>query len=219
MGASCQFSPRKTDNAGFTKFSSVRSKRVFVGVREKVSEFLGFLGIFGDSFCRSPFRPFLKFIRGRPGKPNQKKGQNEKFMNFAHFCEFWCFSLGKQARFTLNFCSGMPLRKVHELPFLWFGLPGPLLILETFLAILGLKCARKMLLQTTTRESHRRKSAGIAMLASLAVMISSIGNFKFLGWGGGRNGRGGGDSTPPREVQCFSTALLLNEASEKRHEL
>ena len=31
------------------------------------------------------------------------KGQNEKFMNFAHFCEFWCFSLGKQARFTLNF--------------------------------------------------------------------------------------------------------------------
>ena len=27
-----------------------------------------------------------------------------------------------------NFCSGMPLRKVHELTFLWFGLPGPLLI-------------------------------------------------------------------------------------------
>ena len=66
-------------------------------------------------------------IRSRPGKPNQRKGKNEKFMNFAHFCEFWCFSLGKQARFTLNFCSGMPLRKVHELTFLWFGLPGPLL--------------------------------------------------------------------------------------------
>ena len=64
----------------------------------------------------------------RPGKPNQRKGQNEKFMNFAHFWEFWCFSLGKQARFTLNFCSGVPLRKVHELAFLWFGLPGPLLI-------------------------------------------------------------------------------------------
>ena len=59
-------------------------------------------------------------IRSRPGKPNQRKGQNEKFMNFAHFCEFWCFSLGKQARFTLNFCSGMPLREVHELAF--FGL-------------------------------------------------------------------------------------------------
>ena len=27
---------------------------------------------------------------------------------------------------TSNFCSGMPLRKVHELTFLWFGLPGPL---------------------------------------------------------------------------------------------
>ena len=66
-------------------------------------------------------------FRSRPGKPNQKRGQNEKFMNFAHFCEFWCFSLGKKARFTLNFCSGMPLRKVHELTFLWFGLPGPLL--------------------------------------------------------------------------------------------
>ena len=66
-------------------------------------------------------------LRSRPGKPNQRKGQNEKFMNFAHFCEFWCFSLGKQARFTLNFCSGMPLRKVHELTFLWFGLSGPLL--------------------------------------------------------------------------------------------
>ena len=67
------------------------------------------------------------WIRSRPSKPNQRKSQNEKFMDFAHFCEFWCFSLGKQARFTLNFCSGMPLRKAHELAFLWFGLPGPLL--------------------------------------------------------------------------------------------
>ena len=67
-------------------------------------------------------------FRSRPGKPNQREGQNEKFMNFALFCEFWCFSFGKQARFTLNFCSGMPLPKVHELTFLWFGLPGPLLI-------------------------------------------------------------------------------------------
>ena len=30
-----------------------------------------------------------------------------------------------------NFCSGMPLGKVHELAFLWFGLPGSLLIGET----------------------------------------------------------------------------------------
>ena len=73
--------------------------------------------------------PLLSLFRSRPGKPNQKKAQNEKFINFAHFCEFWCFSLGKQARFTLNFCSGMPLREVHELTFLWFGLPGPLLSL------------------------------------------------------------------------------------------
>ena len=32
-------------------------------------------------------------IRSRPGKPNQRKGQNEKFMNFAHY-DFWCSSLG-----------------------------------------------------------------------------------------------------------------------------
>ena len=69
----------------------------------------------------------LAIVRSRPGKPNQRKGQNEKFMNFAHFCEFWCFSLGNQARFTLNFCSGMPLRKVHAPTFPWFGLLGRLL--------------------------------------------------------------------------------------------
>ena len=33
----------------------------------------------------------------------------------------------------MNFCSGMPLRKVHELAFLWFGLPGPLLITSSAL--------------------------------------------------------------------------------------
>ena len=63
-----------------------------------------------------------------PANQTKERAKNEKFMNFARFCKFWCFSLGKQARFTLNFCSGMPLRKVHELTFLWFGLPGPLLI-------------------------------------------------------------------------------------------
>ena len=62
-----------------------------------------------------------------PANQTKERAKTEKFMNFTHFCELWCFSLGKQARFTLNFCSGMPLRKVHELPFFWFGLPGPLL--------------------------------------------------------------------------------------------
>ena len=89
-------------------------------------------------------------LRSRSGKPNQC--QNEKFMNFAHFCEFWCFSLGKQAQFTLTFCSGMPLRKVHELTFLWFGLPGPLLI-KTLDVVSGgvcgaFVCSRALLLQT-----------------------------------------------------------------------
>ena len=66
-------------------------------------------------------------FRSRPGKPNQRKGQHEKLVNFAHFMNSGIFPSGKQARFTLNFCSGMPLRKVHELTYLWFGLPGPLL--------------------------------------------------------------------------------------------
>ena len=61
----------------------------------------------------------------RQESPRQTK---QKFMTFAHFCEFGRFSLGKQARFTSNFCSGMPLGKVRELAFLWFGLPGRLLI-------------------------------------------------------------------------------------------
>ena len=37
------------------------------------------------------------------------------------------FFLRKTSTIHIEFCSGMPLRKVHELTFLWFGLPGPLL--------------------------------------------------------------------------------------------
>ena len=72
---------------------------------------------------------FFKFLLGsRPGKPKERKGQNEKFMNFANFCEF-CVFLGKTNTIhKLNFCSGMPPGKVHELAFLWFGLLGWLLI-------------------------------------------------------------------------------------------
>ena len=38
------------------------------------------------------------------------------------------FFLRKTSTIHIELCSGMPLRKVHELTFLWFGLPGPLLI-------------------------------------------------------------------------------------------
>ena len=60
-------------------------------------------------------------------KERAKTKSSYEFRPCPFFCEFWCFPLGKHARFTLNFCSGMPLRRVHELTFLWFGLPGPLL--------------------------------------------------------------------------------------------
>ena len=69
------------------------------------------------------------FIQESAQQTKPKKGPKRKVHEFRPF--LWilvCFSLGKQARFTLNFCSGMPPRKVHELTFLWFGLPGPLLI-------------------------------------------------------------------------------------------
>ena len=62
----------------------------------------------------------------RQTKP--KKGAKRKVHEFRPFCEFWCFFLGKTSTIHIsNFCSGMSLRKVHELAFLWFGLPGPLL--------------------------------------------------------------------------------------------
>ena len=69
------------------------------------------------------------FLAENQESPQQTKPERpkRKVHEFRSFCEFWCFSSGKQARFTLNFCSAMPLRKVHELTFLWFGLPGPLL--------------------------------------------------------------------------------------------
>ena len=57
-----------------------------------------------------------------PRQTKPKKGPKGKVHEFRPF--LW---MRKQARFTLNFCSGMSLRKVHELTFLWFGLPGPLL--------------------------------------------------------------------------------------------
>ena len=88
-----------------------------------------FLSEFRCEFLRSA----AAFLSGvAPANQTKERAKNEKFMNFSHFCEFWCFCLGKQARFTLNFCSGMPPGKVYELAFLWFGLPGPLLILGRF---------------------------------------------------------------------------------------
>ena len=75
---------------------------------------------------------FRVAIQESPRQTKPKEGAKRKAHEFRpYFCEFWCFSLGKQARFTLNSCSGMPLRKVHELAFLWCGLPGRLLILPS----------------------------------------------------------------------------------------
>ena len=74
----------------------------------------------------------LKFLRfSRPcfhsgvAPANQtKKGPKRKVSWISPiFCEFWCFSLRKRARFTLNLCSGMPLRKSSwtDLSLVWFA--------------------------------------------------------------------------------------------------
>ena len=70
-------------NEGFKRHRSICSQMLYFAV-------FGHQDPFGLISVKS--RPT---IRSRPGKPNQRKGQNEKFMNFAHFCEFWCFFLGK----------------------------------------------------------------------------------------------------------------------------
>ena len=68
-------------------------------------------------------------LRSGPGKPNQGKGQNEKFMNFAHFfVKILVFFLRRQARFTSRtFVPEYAPAKSSWTDLFWFGLPGPLL--------------------------------------------------------------------------------------------
>ena len=98
---------------------------------KKLSEF-GNSSLQGHESFQNP--SLTVFLRSRP-PANQTKERAKTKSSYEHFapfsCEFWCFSLGKQARFTLNFCSGMPLAKSHEPTFLWFGFPGPLLSFGT----------------------------------------------------------------------------------------
>ena len=60
-----------------------------------------------------------------PPQTKPKKGPKRKVHEFRPFLWIPVFFLRKTSTIhTLNFCSRMPLRKVHELTFLWFGLPG-----------------------------------------------------------------------------------------------
>ena len=84
--------------------------------------------------CRRPESPLSQ---ESPRQTKQKKGPifvNSGLFPWGNkhdshqFCQFRSFSLGKQARFTYRtFVPECPPGKVHELAFLWFGLPGPLL--------------------------------------------------------------------------------------------
>ena len=105
------------------------------------------LNLFFDTVCKGELTEFLAELTGLPHNSvsslfrsstlsevapakQTKERAKTKSSWISPICEFSCFSLGKQARFTLNFCSGTPLQKVHELAFVWFGLPGSLLTLE-----------------------------------------------------------------------------------------
>ena len=71
---------------------------------------------------------FLTLKSGVAPANQTKEGPKGKVHEFRTFLWILVFFLRKQARFTLNFSSGMPPWKVHELTFLWFGLPGLLLM-------------------------------------------------------------------------------------------
>ena len=60
-----------------------------------------------------------------PANQTKERAKTKNSHEFRpYFCEFWCFSSGNQARnshLELLFRK-MPVRKVQELTFLWFGL-------------------------------------------------------------------------------------------------
>ena len=60
-----------------------------------------------------------------PGKPNQRKGQTKSSWISPIFVWILVFFLRKASAIHIsNFCSGMPLWKVHELTLLWFWFAG-----------------------------------------------------------------------------------------------
>ena len=69
-----------------------------------------------------------ELLSGAARQTKPKKGPKRKVHEFRPFLWILVFFLGK---------TSMPLRKVHELAFLWFGLPGWLLILK-FARVWGL---------------------------------------------------------------------------------
>ena len=62
-----------------------------------------------------------------PRQTKPKKGPKRKVHEFRWILVF--FLRKTSTIHILNFYSGMPLRNVHEQAFLWFGVPGPLLML------------------------------------------------------------------------------------------
>ena len=61
-----------------------------------------------------------KKFRSRPVKPNQRKGQNEKFMNFAHFVNSGVFPQENKHDSHWTFVPECPREKFMNWPF--FGL-------------------------------------------------------------------------------------------------
>ena len=92
--------------------------------------------------CVRSFSTVFALYQESPRQTKPKKGPKRKVHEFRPFLWILVFFLRKQARFTLNFCSGTPLRKVHELTFfglVWFAgaTPDSIACFCTFLLLVS----------------------------------------------------------------------------------
>ena len=94
-----------------------------VYTQKGVGHFFEFRSPFGNRFVTflDAFGHFFAYPLLPPpfcGRVKTKEGPKRKVHEFRPFlCEFWCFCLGKQARFTSNFSSGLPRGKFMHWPF------------------------------------------------------------------------------------------------------
>ena len=85
--------------------------------------------------CSENAPKFPQIFQESPQQTKQRKGQNIKFMNFAYFCEFWCFSLRKTSTIHIELLFRNTPKKSSwtDLSLVWFAgaTPECLWILHT----------------------------------------------------------------------------------------
>ena len=117
----------------------------------------------------------LPFSQESPRQTKPKKGPKRKVHEFRPFLWILVFFLRKTSTIHIsNFSSGAPLRQVHELTFLWFGLPGPLLIFVPFSWLCHGPFLGKFY-------AYSQMAAEIAMLSSLRMRLLRLQLRSFWG--------------------------------------